>query len=306
MKQDFCAVATWKMSLEGIRRAGSLLQLGADAGSAVEAAVSLVEAEPSFRSVGVGGLPAKDGTTYLDAGFMDGNTRHIGAVLSVTGIASPLSAARRLCGRRTNWMLAGDAARRFALKEGLAEAELTTPESLAIYREALEKEGADPGHDTIGCLALDRDGALAAGTSTSGLFLKEPGRIGDSPVPGCGFFADSRFGAAAATGLGEDIMRGCLSYETVARMRRGESPQAAAEGALSDFLADLAALGEPCGSIALVALGPDGRFGAATTDPVFPFCVSAPGMVQLYACRRGENGRMAVSPASPAELQGLD
>ena len=169
---------------------------------------------------------------------------------------------------------------------------MKNPERLAAYT----------GHDTVCVLALDENGHLAAGVSTSGLFMKDPGRVGDSPVIGSGFYADDRFGAAAATGLGEDIMRGCLSYEVVSRMKRGESPKEACEGALRELSARKIELGEDAGSISLIALAPDGRFGAATTLPRFPFAAAHGDENALYAA--DSNG--TVRSVRPEELDGVD
>ena len=127
---------------------------------------------------------------------------------------------------------------------------------------------------------------MIAGTSTSGLFMKEPGRVGDSPIIGSGFYADARFGAAAATGLGEDIMRGCLSYEIVSLMKRGLSPREACEEALRGLVERKLALGEDEGSISLIAMNPRGEYGAATTLRIFPFVAGNNGEVRLHAARK--------------------
>ena len=141
---------------------------------------------------------------------------------------------------------------------------------------------------------------MVAGTSTSGLFLKKPGRVGDSPIIGSGFYCDARCGAAAATGLGEDIMRGCLSYEIVSRMRDGADPKSACEGALQALSRRKAELGEDAGSISVIALSPEGTFGAATTLPVFPFAAGAGEGVRLYAAdARGS----VLRPVTEAEME---
>ena len=128
---------------------------------------------------------------------------------------------------------------------------------------------------------------MAAGTSTSGLFLKEPGRVGDSPIVGSGFYCDARFGAAAATGLGEDIMRGCLSYEAVSLMRRGASPTEACLEALDGLRKRKLALGEDTPSVSLIALSPEGVYGAATALEIFPYAVGTPEGAVLNAVGDG-------------------
>ena len=224
-------IGTWKMSLEGIRNASALLSAGYPAGDAVEKAIVLVEDEPSYVSVGYGGLPDRDGHVMTDAAFMDGSTLRVGGVMSVESVRNPIKLARKLCGRQTNCLLAGDGAVQAAREFGLPMRDMRTEESMRRWQEACaassETGKAYTEHDTVCVLALDNMGKMSAGTSTSGLFMKAPGRVGDSPLVGSGFYCDDRFGAAAATGLGEDIMRGCLSYEVVSLMRRGAGPTTA-------------------------------------------------------------------------------
>ncbi len=268
-------IGTWKMSMEGVGRGLRLLSGSGCAGDAVEEAIRPVEDNPEYSSVGFGGLPDRDGHVMTDAAFMDGCTLRAGAVMSAEHVANPISLARRLCGRETNWLLAGRGAEEAAVRFGLPMRDMRTEGSLRAWREALasqpERLSAYTGHDTVCVLALDAQGRMAAGTSTSGLFLKEPGRVGDSPIIGSGFYCDARFGAAAATGLGEDIMRGCLSYEIVSLMRRGASPLEACQEALAFLTSRKIELGEDAGSISLIALNPKGETGAATTLDLFPY-----------------------------------
>ncbi len=286
-------IATWRMSLAGLREGLALLKNGGSAADAAERAVSAVERDPAFSSVGYGGLPARYGRVRLDAGWMDGDTLRIGAVMDAGEIFSPVRAARLLCGRRTDCVLAGAGAEAFARGAGLEMRDMLTDEAREKWRAALKEQPAGTvpeayrGHDTVCVLALDERGGMVSAVSTSGLFMKEPGRVGDSPLPGCGFYCDSRFGAAAATGLGEDVMRGCLSYETVSLMRRGLSPAEAAARALGDLTGRFRALGEGEHSISLIALAPDGTSGAATTLPVFPFTLGDDRVRLLTVDREG-------------------
>ena len=299
-------IGTWKMCLDGLREASELLQAGACAGDAVVRAVTRVEDNPAYCSVGYGGLPDRDGHVMTDAAFMDGATLRMGGIISAENIQNPILAARLLCGRETNCLLAGRGAELFAVRHGLSMRDMRTEESMKRWREAVrerpERLTAYTGHDTVCVLGLDDAGHLAAGVSTSGLFMKDPGRVGDSPVIGSGFYADDRFGAAAATGLGEDIMRGCLSYEVVSRMKRGQSPKEACEEALRELSARKIELGEDAGSISLIALAPDGRFGAATTLPCFPFAAARGGPAGLYAA----DLHGTVRSVRPEELDGVD
>ena len=300
-------IGTWKMCFQGLSEAEALLRAGKSAGDAVVHAVTRVEDEPAFCSVGYGGLPGRDGHVTLDAGFMDGHTLRVGGVMSVENIKNPILAARLLCGRETNCLLAGRGAEEVAVRAGLAFRDMRTEPSQRRWREKLqgenEKLSAYTGHDTVCVLALDQAGRMAAGTSTSGLFMKEPGRVGDSPLVGSGFYCDERFGAAAATGLGEDIMRGCLSYEIVSLMKRGLHPNDACGEALKSLTERKLVLGEDAGSISVIALAPDGRFGAATTLPCFPFAAGANGNTSLYAAGAGS---AAPHPVTEADLRGID
>lgn len=298
-------ISTWKMSYEGTAQAFERLKNGGSAADAVQSAVMSVEDNPLYQSVGFGGLPDRDGHVLLDAAFMDGNSLRFGAVMSAEGIRNPIRAARLLCGRETNCLLAGRGAEQFAIEQGLPMRDMRTEESMNQWREALQQENrkidAYNEHDTVCVLAVDDEGRMVAGTSTSGLFLKQPGRVGDSPVIGSGFYCDARYGAAAATGLGEDIMRGCLSYEIVSLIRMGSTPQKACEQALKALSDRKLELGEDAGAISVIALAPDGTFGAATTLPVFPFAAGNGEQVLVYAARPAESG-MAITVSSYEEM----
>lgn len=283
-------IGTWQMSLDGMRDGWAVLENGGSAGDAVQTAIMRVEDEPAYTSVGFGGLPARDGHVYLDAAWMDGRSLRMGGVMSAENIRNPIRAARALCGRETSCLLAGRGAEQFAISQGLPMRDMRTEASLGQWREELQKEAhqmdAYKEHDTVCVIALDDTGSLIVGTSTSGLFMKEPGRVGDSPIIGSGFYADARYGAAAATGLGEDIMRGCLSYEIVSLMKRGLSPREACEEALRGLVERKLALGEDEGSISLIAMNPRGEYGAATTLRIFPFVAGNNGEVRLHAARK--------------------
>ena len=134
----YAIIGTWKMSFDGVSAAALGLASGGAAGDAVQTAIGQVESNPDFRSVGLGGLPARDGQVYLDSGYMDGDSLRCGAVLSVTDVSSPIACARLLCGRDTNWMLAGESARAFARDCGIALCDMRTEESQAKYREAMK------------------------------------------------------------------------------------------------------------------------------------------------------------------------
>jgi len=282
-------IGTWQMCFEGVSEAWKMLREGCAAGDAVVHAIQKVEDESSYTSVGYGGLPDREGHVLLDAAYMDGKTLRFGAVMSVENVKNPILAARKLCGRETNCLLTGRGAEQFAFESGLDTRDMRTEESMNRWRDAKQAEQMDlssyRGHDTVCVLALDETGNMVAGTSTSGLFMKDPGRVGDSPIIGSGFYCDARCGAAAATGLGEEIMRGCLSYEIVSLMRGGMAPQQACEQAVLELVKRKHELGETPGEISVIALSAQGECGAATTLPVFPYAYGSMQPAALKAAR---------------------
>ena len=303
----YAVIGTWKMSWDGVSQAHTMLSQGCPAGDAVEHAIMCVEDEPSYNSVGYGGLPDCTGRVTTDAAYMDGNSLRFGAIMSAQNIRNPILAARSLCGRETNCVLAGAGAEQFAIENGLSMRDMRTEDSLQKWREALQQQNrrmdAYNEHDTVCVLALDESGAMVAGTSTSGLFMKAQGRVGDSPIIGSGFYCDSRYGAAAATGLGEEIMRGCLSYEIVSLMRAGRSPQKACEQAVKALVDRKKELGEDEGAISVIALAPDGTSGAATTLPVFPFVAGDANGVSIRAAWPAKDGAMLVRKTNAVEME---
>ena len=284
----FALIGTWEMSLEGMKEASLMLQNGEKAGDAAVHAVMRVEDEPSFMSVGYGGLPDRDGHVKCDAAYMNGDTLRFGAIMSAEGIRNPVLAARALCGRETDCLLAGRGAEEFAIREGLAMRDMRTKECMEAWREKVKtmdlskSSYKDRGHDTVCVLCLDNEGHMRAATSTSGLFMKEPGRVGDTPVIGSGFYCDSDVGAAAATGMGEEIMRGCLSYEIVSLMRRGMDPMRACREAVEALRAKRERLGDAPTEISVIALDRNGSYGAATTLNEFPYVAAKDGVACLY------------------------
>lgn len=211
-----------------------------NADSATKAVLDIiqsVENNPHYTSVGYGGLPNCDGKVQLDAAFMNGDTYEYGAVACIENYANPILIAEKLSHQKYNNLLVGSGAEQYASEHKFEKVDLLTQNAKTTWEKRVSdvedhKLSAYDGHDTIGCIALDKQGSLMAGTSSSGLFMKKPGRVGDSPLVGCGLFADSRIGAACATGMGEDLTKGVLSYETVRQIKVGFTPQVAAENAL--------------------------------------------------------------------------
>ena len=300
-------IATWRMALEGLEDGARGLASGGSAADAIERAVRAVEDVPYYKSVGYGGLPNEEMDVECDAAFMDGDTLEFGAVAAAQNIANPVSVARSLSYGDANNLLVGPGATKYAAKMGFELKNMLTDRARAHYRKRVAEEaghmsdterqlgepeaaeetgrGAIPqgsieheginknGHDTVGVVCLDARGTMTAATSTSGLFMKRPGRVGDSPVPGAGFYVDSEVGGAASTGLGEDVMKGCLAYEIVRLMGEGMHPQRACERAVGMFSEKLRRRRGHVGDISFVAVDAQGRWGAATNIEGFSFAV---------------------------------
>ncbi|QQY79961.1 N4-(beta-N-acetylglucosaminyl)-L-asparaginase [Keratinibaculum paraultunense] len=289
-------IATWEMALEGVTKGFNGLKNGMSCDNAIEEAIKIVEDNPKYKSVGYGGLPNEDCEVELDAAFMNGDTLSIGAVAGIRNFKNPISIARQLSNERFNCFLVGFGAEKYALGKGFEERNMLTKESINIYEEKRRKvieEEFNPyeGHDTVGMVSLDVEGKMCAGTSTSGLFMKRKGRVGDSPIPGSGFYVDSCIGGAVATGLGEDIMKGCISYEIVRLMGEGHSPSEAAEKAVKDLNDRLLKRQGKVGDISVVCMNNKGEWGAATNIEEFSFVIATndlPPTVYLVSNKGGE------------------
>ncbi len=221
----------------------AVLERGGSAVDAVEAAVRQLEADPTFNA-GYGSALNADGEVEMCSAIMEGAEFKIGGVTVIMGVRHPISVAKAMLEEDTI-MLAGDGARRFAAQMGLElcdPAELVPPEQKATGT-----------HDTVGCIALDETGLIAVGTSTGGLDGARPGRVGDSPQAGCGFYADNAVGAVAFSGDGEEIARKMLA----ARVMHALDPDDP-ERAIGEAIGHVAELEAEAGGIVLTA---DGRFG---------------------------------------------
>lgn len=270
-------IATWRMALEGIEKADAMLKEGKNAADAIEAAIREVEDYPYYKSVGYGGLPNQDGVLQMDAGYMDGDSLSVGAVCAIEDFANPVSIARKLSQGTVNNILAGQGAAQFGTEYGFEQKKMLTDRAKRIYErkkaELAQNDQLRPydGHDTVGMVCVDDESHVVAATSTSGLFMKRNGRIGDSPFVGSGFYADSQVGGATATGLGEDIMKGCISYEIVRRMKEGMPVQQACETAVNQLDETLKERRGQAGDISVVAMDCNGNWGCATNIEGFSF-----------------------------------
>ena len=299
-------LSTWRMSLEGAEKAQKLLNNNGSAGDAVETAIREVEENPLYRSVGLAGLPTRDGSVSLDSGYMDGATLSIGAVGSIQDFAHPISISRALSKLHLNNCLFGIDAERWASANGFERVNLHDSQSMKLWQDMLMKQSTPQvykGHDTVCVIALDDANNIVVGTSTSGLFLKTPGRVGDSPMPGCGFYADATIGAAAATGVGEEIMKGCLSFDIVSLIKNGRTPQQACDEAVHQLDARMKKIRGYTDDLSVIAMDMHGNIGASTTIQNFSFVTpDEEGKLTVYVARHNEPETIY----APATQQWLD
>ena len=258
--------ASARAGLEAALAAGAaILERGESAVDAVEAAARLLEENACFNA-GRGSVLTENGEVELDAAIMEGADRNAGAVAGITTTRAPISLARRLMDHGPHVFLSGHAADSFAEAAGLEQVSndfFILPERRRQLDEALAAgSAADPiKYGTIGAVAVDLDGHVAAATSTGGITGKRWGRIGDSPLIGAGTYADDRSAAVSATGSGEYFIRAVAAHQLAERVRiGGESLQ----DALDATLADIAALG---GKGGLIAVGAHGEAAWGFTTP---------------------------------------
>lgn len=212
---------------EAVRAGYALLAEGKPALDAVEAAVTILEDDPHFNA-GRGSVLTADGTVETDAAIMDGESLRAGAVGSVTGIQNPIHLARRVLEEGRHVFLVGPGAERFADEQGFSRIDPQTLITEPERQDWLDHRG------TVGAVACDASGHLAAATSTGGLRGKHPGRIGDSPVIGAGTYADGEV-AVSCTGDGESILRAVLAHRVAVAYGRYRNPAQAAQAAV-DYL----------------------------------------------------------------------
>ena len=228
--------------LRTVEKAMELIKAGADPLDAAIEGVAIVEADPTDHTVGYGGIPNEEGVVELDAAVMHGPTHGGGAVASLRNIMHPAAVARLVMKRTDHCLLVGEGALRFARAHGFPEVNLLTDEAREIWLHWKETNGKDsdwiaPPDDelpdavrkefgirkpgTIHCSALDTHGNLGCVTTTSGLYYKIPGRVGDSPILGAGLWLDNEVGSAGSTGRGEANLLNLSSHTIVEALRRG-------------------------------------------------------------------------------------
>lgn len=254
------------------------LDRGAPALTAVEQVIRVLEQSGLFNA-GRGSHVQLDGVRRMDASVMEGRDLQAGAVASIEGIVHPISAARFVMEQTTHVLLVGRPASAFARHCGLErqprrpsghavrKATMTrawAPKTLELYRAmmlsgpALRKRA---GKETVGAVALDHTGTVAAGASTGGIDLMLPGRVGDTPIIGCGVYADNESGAVSMTGLGEGIIRIAVAKEICDRLAQGERPVSAAAAVLKKLVRRIN------GAAGSLVLAPDGRFAISHVTP---------------------------------------
>ncbi len=268
----------------GFSEGMKILREGRHALDAVEATIRAVEANPLDHSVGYSGLPNILGEVELDASIMDGRSLETGAVCAVHNYEHVISLARAVMERLPHVLLAGPGAERFARELGFETRDLLTPGAKAIFdrkvsskslrydslrelvgRATRDREIAasvEDYHGTVNVLAIDRNGNMASGVSTSGWAWKYPGRVGDSPIIGAGNYCDNRYGAAACTGYGEMAQRCNTARSVVLYMKMGMN----LNDACMEVMRDLRHLTLPVQSnLNLVAMDVRGNAAACTT-----------------------------------------
>lgn len=277
-----------------------ILSAGGDAMTACEAAVRAMEDDPIFDA-GTGSVLTSEGTVELDAAIMDGRTLRYGAVAGLRRVRNPISLARRVL-EGPGTLLVAEGAERFAEAAGVP---LIENAALVVERErklweawrAGQATGAQygapaddqasgassahavGGHDTVGAIALDHAGNLVAANSTGGTPFKLPGRVGDTPLVGCGLYADARVGAAVCTGWGESIVRVALARRAVELLERGLPPQSAAEMAVRTLDRSVAG-----GSGGCIILTPSGRVGLAWNTRRMAYAYRHEGEEEAWGC----------------------
>jgi beta-aspartyl-peptidase (threonine type) len=245
-----------------------ILQQGGTALDAVESVIVVLEDDPTFDA-GRGSILNTDGSIEMDASIMDGKNLDAGAVAALRNFPNPVRVARRILEKTQHILLAGDGCVQFALKEGFRPVsirELLTTRELRRLEHLMKDDQFEGLHafgkkrGTVGAVAMDRDRNLAAGTSTGGTPKKIPGRVGDTPLIGCGTYAENRVGGVSCTGWGEAIIKLMLA-KTLADLMKDRPAQKAAEESI-DLLASKAG-----GLGGVICLSGQGEIGCAFNTP---------------------------------------
>lgn len=274
-------ISTWNHGLPANEAAWEILSEGGYSLDAVEAGVRIPEGDPNVITVGFGGIPDAKGKVTLDACIMDEKGR-AGSVSYVQHIKHPVSVARLVMEKTPHVMLSGKGAFDFALENGFKKEKLLTPERKADWKKWKKEKREfntkinienqlEENHDTIGMLAIDKNGRISGACTTSGMGYKLPGRVGDSPIIGAGLFVDGEVGGAVATGTGELVMKTLGSFLVVELMRNGMDPSEACEEAVKRIAKKNPDYQNH--QVGFIALNKWGEYGSFCIQPGFNFAV---------------------------------
>ena len=272
-KNNPVVLSTWNFGLAANEEAIKVLNSGGSSMDAAEKAARHAEADPENNSVGLGGLPDEKGKVTLDACVMD-STGNAGSVAFLQNIKHPVSVARKVMDDTKHVMLVGEGARQFAVASGFKESNLLTKKSEKEWKNWLkDRREMTPHetHDTISVLVQDANGDLSGACTTSGWAYKMHGRVGDSPIIGSALFVDNEVGSAAATGLGEEVIKTVGSFLVVEMMRQGYPPEEACKEALNRVIK--LHNGNPDFQIGYIAMRKDGEVGAACLKWSFDYAL---------------------------------
>jgi len=239
----------------------SWLDRGSSALLAVEQTIRVLERSGLFNA-GNGSKLQLDGIQRMDASIMEGQGLQAGAVASVEGIIHPITAARLVMEKTDHVLLVGPLATKFAMYFKIERHRLRTPVTRLSYGAMLKRKRlSSDRHGTVGAVALDRTGTVAAGASTGGIERMLPGRVGDTPIIGCGVYADNESGAVSMTGWGESIIRLAVAKEMCHRLGQGKTPATVARLVLRKLVTRIK------GTAGCLVLTPDGRFAIRHSTP---------------------------------------
>lgn len=279
-------ISTWDFGIPANQVAMEILERGGSALDAVESGVMVVEADPVSTSVGIGGFPDAEGDVTLDASIMN-HEGQCGAVACLEKTLHPIQVARAIMERTPHVMLVGEKARDFAKQIGHPKTNLLTTNAKMAWKawkadnptwRAFSTDISN--HDTIGMLALDKQGNLSGACTTSGWAFKIPGRVGDSPIIGAGLYVDNEIGAATATGTGEEVIKICGSFLVVELMRQGYSPEDACKEAVHRIKKRNP--DKPELFVGFLAINKAGEHGAFSTKTGFEYALFQQGQNKLY------------------------
>ncbi len=300
-------ISTWDSGKPVNDAAWKILGAKGKSLDAVEAGAMYIEDQISC-CVGLGGYPDRDGIVTLDACIMDEHA-NCGGVAGLEQIKHPIAVARKVMERTPHVLLVGNGAQQFAIENGFTKEPATlSPDAEKNYQEWLKtsdykpiinienkKSGhgpfapaffndGTPNHDTMGLIAMDFAGDLSGAVTTSGMAYKIHGRVGDSPIIGAGLFVDNTVGAAASTGVGEEVIRICGSHLVVEFMRQGNSPELACKKALERIIKRDPEKAKSL-QVAFVAVNKKGQYGAYALQKGFDFCVRSGTENKMYSSK---------------------